>query len=150
MGAEGKDKPKQCARNSDGASLRRAGETASNVGATLRIGGAIVGVGAPPAGAAIALYGTAIDLFGIGLTAGGYAVEGDFWGGVGFAGDALVERLTGKAYSKAAKGALRNPTTGRFSRNPLGGQYREAKRRGAEEAAGSLSGATRRAIVCPR
>jgi RHS repeat-associated protein len=146
--AQHTDGSAQCARDSEGAVLRNVGNTASDIGGLIRIGGAAVGVAAPPAGAAIAAFGTAIDLFGIGISVGGYAIEGDIWGAAGFAGDAFVERLTGKQYRRLSTGAWRDSVTGRFQGNLLGGRYREAKRRAAEEAASEISAKARETMVC--
>lgn len=115
-----------------------------------RFGGAGVAVVAPPAGAFLAGGGTLAVIAGDGLTFAANILDGDYAAAGNQLFDAGVGRLTGRSYRNLAQGAWRNPTSGRFERNPLGGAYRTAKERAAAAGAERVSGAAGKAVRCGR
>ncbi|MEI6487000.1 MAG: RHS repeat-associated core domain-containing protein [Sphingomonadales bacterium] len=128
--------------------LRRAGGTLSDVGSIAQISGAAIAVVVAPAGAYVAGAGTLAVLAGETLTFGANVIDGDVWAAGNQLIDAGVGRYTGRAFRRLAAGAWRNPVTGRFERNLLGGDFRSARGEVASFGASKLSSAAGSAIRC--
>jgi hypothetical protein len=141
------NEPPPFCQDSLGADIRMVGGRITSVGEVVEVVGSAVTVVAPPAGGAISTGGGLLDFGGNLLTLSGYAVEGDWRGALGHVFDATVGRVSGRTYQRAATGAWR-ATSGRYTRNLLGGRFRQAKRTAAGNIGSHLSEEARESLFC--
>ena len=144
-------KQNQCAASPEyttADAARDVGEVVGDLGALAEIGGLAVGAVAPPVGGAIAFIGGVASYAGSGIVLAADVSQGR-WAAAG--GDLLsfaAGGAAGRVVGTLGKGAWRDVSTGRFVKNPLGGQFRKAKEAAARLAGEKFTGKAIDTIRC--
>lgn len=129
---------------------RDVGEVVSDIGAAAEVGGLVAAAAFPPVGGAVAFVGAVTTGVGTGIVFVANVSQGRWGAAIGNVAAFGAGMAAGRTVASLGRGAWRDAATGRFVRNPFGGDLRKAKKAIATFTASKAVDKAADAVRCSR